>query len=236
MARLPRLVIAGLPHVVSLQVQHQQTLAQDDDDRSGLLALLCESAQQHGVAIHAFAIGNDGLDLLASPSEAPALGRLMQGIARRHAAAFNRRHDRHGSLWSGRYRTAALEPQAWTLRCMRWVETRAQRKQTFRVGEPAADWSSALHHTGGATHRWLVDPPSYWSLGNTPFEREGVYRQWLAAMPDAVEAERIEAALRGGWFLGEETFLRRLISELSRPVAPRSPGRPRSAQVKLSPK
>lgn len=237
MARLPRLVIDGLPHVVSLQVQHQQTLARDDDDRHALLALLRAAAQEHEVAIHAFAFGDDGLDLLASPRDAAALGRSMQSVARRHAAAFNRRHARHGSLWAGRYRVAALEPPTWTLRCMRWVETRGQRVSTSASAiDSTTPWSSAPQHIGLAPQRWLVDPPAYWALGNTPFERELAYRQWLQTPPDAADAVRIESALRGGWFLGDEEFLRRLMPEAARPFAPRSPGRPPLGRRKVSPK
>lgn len=237
MARLPRLVIAGLPHVVSLQVQHEQTLAHDDADREALLLRLRASAQEHGVAVHAFAFDDAGLDLLVSPPQPLALGRFMQSIARRHAAAFNRRHARHGSLWAGRYRTAAVEPQAWMLRCMRWVESRARRSATQAPAHVSAVMqSSEPHHTGTAVAGWLADPPAYWALGNTPFERELVYRQWLHAPADPADADKIESALRGGWFLGDASFLRTFLPQPARAVAPRAPGRPPAASSKLSPK
>lgn len=231
MARLPRLVIAGLPHVVSLDVQHEQTLARDAQDRQALLDLIKTSALANGVAVHAYAIGDDGIDLLVTPADAASLGRFMQSVARRHAAAFNRRHARRGGLWAGRYRTAALQTQPWLLQCMRWVEQRPWRRAAVGPTRATAllesDASSAAHHFGTASEHWLADPAPYWALGNTPFEREIAYRALLQNPLDAAEAQLIEAALRGGWFIGDVHYLRRVAPELGRRPEPRSPGRPR---------
>lgn len=232
MARLPRLVVAGLPHVVSLEVQHEQTLARDAQDRVGLLELLRAAARAQPVAVHAYAIGDDGVDLLVTPDEPAALGRFVQSVARRHAAAFNRRHGRRGGLWATRYRTAALQAQPWLLRCMRWVEQRPWRRPALGATRSALslenDASSAAHHLGSGSERWLADPAPYWALGNTPFERELAYRVLLHLPLDLAEAELIDAALRGGWFIGDTGYLRSVAPDLGRRPAPRSPGRPRS--------
>jgi putative transposase len=231
MARLPRLVIPDLPHVVSLEVQHDQTLARDALDRQALLALIRDSALAQRLAVHAYAIGEDGLDLLVTPAEAGALGRFMQGIARRHAAAFNRRHDRRGGLWAGRYRASALQPQPWLLRCMRWVEQRPWRRPQMGAARNTAtlqsDASSAAHHMGSGSERWLTDPAPYWALGNTPFERELAYRSLLQLPLDIADGQVIELALRGGWFIGDPGYLKTVAPHLERRPAPKSPGRPR---------
>jgi putative transposase len=234
MARLPRLVIPGLPHVVSLEVQHEQTLARDPQDRLTLLALVRVSAAAQGVAVHAYAIGDDGLDLLVTPGDVDALGRFMQSVARRHAAAFNRRHGRRGGLWAGRYRTAALQPQPWMLRCMRWVEQRPWRWPSVSSTRPLAslesDASSAAHHLGLSSERWLVDPAPYWALGNTPFERELAYQTLLQLPLESAEGQLIAASLRGGWFIGDASYLEKIAPDVDRRASPRSPGRPRSVR------
>lgn len=232
MARLPRLTIAGLPHVLSLAVQHEQTLARDAQDRDDLLGRLREAAAAHQVALHAYAIDGEGLDLLATPPSNQALGRFMQALARSHAAAFNRRHSRHGGLWAGRYRAAPMQVEPWLLRCMRWVEQRPQRQALGRqVSAPSwtSDTSSAAQHIGSGGERWLADPAPYWALGNTPFERELAYRSLLHLPIEVAQAERIAAALRGGWFLGDAAALKACMPELERRPTPRAPGRPRSA-------
>lgn len=217
MARLPRLLVAGLPHLLSQRAQHGQAIVRDDTDRLGLLGLLAEAARQHGVAIHAYALREQRFDLVATPSAAEGLSAMMQAVARRHAAAFNRRHARSGGLWEGRFRAAVVEPAAWLLPSMVYVE---------RLPSAAGGWTSRAVHGGTAAAPSVVDPPAYWALGNTPFEREVVYRTMLEQALTLAQMARIEAALRGGWVLGTAAFAASLAPAGGRPTSPRRRGRP----------
>ena len=95
--------------------------------------------------------------------------------------------------------------------------------------EPAAGLarSSAMHRLGGRRDPAVVDPPEYWRLGNTPFERESRYRDLLREpLPPAALAV-LEAAVRGSWAMGGPGFLQGLVQNTARPVVPRPRGRPR---------
>ncbi len=112
MARAPRLALAGELHYL-LQLGHsRQRVFEDDHDREAYLAMLREGAAQYRVAIHAYAMLDSEVHLLATPAEADALGRLMQSIGRRYVGAFNRRHARSGTLWQGRFRAAVIDGAA----------------------------------------------------------------------------------------------------------------------------
>lgn len=217
MSRLPRLVVEGLPHLISLRAQDGQAMLRDDVDRRGLLSLLGEAARQHRVALHAYALLDKRLDLVATPEQCAGLSLMMQSVARRHATAYNRRHGRHGGLWEGRFRSAVLDPQSWLLRCMVQVETSADGVgRASRRAHPEADQAPAV-----------VDPPVYWRLGNTPFEREAAYKRLSEQVLTHQEISRIDAALRGGWALGSAAFIAALGVDATRPVSPRPRGRPR---------
>src|SRR4051794_32511208 len=112
MARLPRLSVGGVPHLLVQRGHNQQPVVHDADDRSRFHDLLGEIATAHGVAIHAHALIGPELRLLLTPPDAAALGRMMQAFGRRYGGAFNRRHGRSGSLWEGRFRATLLEPEA----------------------------------------------------------------------------------------------------------------------------
>jgi putative transposase len=224
MARLPRLIVPALPHVVSQRAQHGQAMVRDDTDRQSLMQLLREAAAQHHVAIHAYSVLESRLDLVATPEQASGLSLVMQSVARRHASAFNRRHGRAGGLWEGRFRAAVIEPTSWLLPCMVYVERLGLAAQ---AAVPVS-WlcSSEAAHRGHASDPFLVHPVAYWALGNTPFEREMAYGGMLEhALPDR-QVLAIEAALRGGWPLGSDRFVAQLASASTRPVAPRPRGRP----------
>ena len=82
MARLPRLAIAGLPHLVIQRGQETQPIFNDDADRSFYLDAMASAAKSCSVAIHAYALTNEQVCLLATPRDSDSLGRFMQRIGR----------------------------------------------------------------------------------------------------------------------------------------------------------
>lgn len=94
---------------------------------------------------------------------------------------------------------------------------------------PAADIprGSAGHRSGGRRDAALVDPPAYWQLGNTPFDREQRYRHLLDEPLAAADRQRLQQALLAGWAIGSPGFLADLATRTARPLQPRPRGRPR---------
>ena len=90
-----------------------------------------------------------------------------------------------------------------------------------------APWSSAAHHLGLIRSPLVAEHEMYWSLGNTPFDREHAYREFLAeGVPAAEKAHFTDAALRGRP-IGSEAFLKPLAIEHAAVVHKRPRGRPR---------
>jgi len=92
-----------------------------------------------------------------------------------------------------------------------------------------AGWTSAKHRTGGERDSTLTDPPEFWALGNTPFEREDAYRRRLAAPPAPDTVASLRRAVLGGWPVASPAFAATLAASTGRAARPRSAGRPRSA-------
>ena len=221
MSRLPRLAVAGQAHLALMLGHSAQPVFVDDDDRRQFLAALRESALQHGVAVHAYALQPTQVLLLLTPVSATALGALMQGLGRRYGAAFNRRHGRRGTLWAGRFRTAVVQPGTHLLDALLHVDLQGQA-----AGAPGAAWSSLGHRLGQHRDPLITDCAAWWALGNTPFDREAAYRRCLA---DGLAPERAAAladAAHKGWAVGDAGFLATLAQQADRPVQPRPRGRP----------
>ncbi|OWQ83561.1 transposase [Roseateles aquatilis] len=232
MARLPRLALAGHLHHLIHRGHNLQPIAVDDEDRKALLAALQECAATHKVAIHAYALLPNHLHLLATPAADNGLSRMMQALGRRYVGAFNQRHGRVGTLWEGRFRAAPLEADPYLLLVMRSIELNPQRAGL--VAEPGDyAWSSAAHHLGRRRDPLISDPPGFWALGNTPFERELAWRRWLEeGEPEAERLKLIDSALKG-WPLGSARFLHTLAELSDRPLTPRPRGRPRSKPASI---
>jgi putative transposase len=225
MARLPRLSAPGQLHLTIQQVHQRLPVFADATDRQAYLECLAEAAARHQVAIHGYGIAPDEVRLLATPNDGQALGRMIQFIGRRFVAGLNRRHARHGALWDGRFRATVVEPLAYFLPCLRYVESAAERKPS----DAAADnvpWSSAEHHAGRRSDPFVTEHARYWSLGNTPFEREAAYRSAMHQPVAEAEIQGIALASLHGWVLGSPEFERLLAGQLGRRLRPLPPGRP----------
>jgi putative transposase len=215
MARLPRLVLPGLPHLVLQRALAGRTAFADNADRQAMLTALREALPAEGVQLHAYALLGSEFRLVLTPPDAAALSRLMQQLGRRYVSHWNRRHGCRGTLWDGRFRCAPLQAGPPCLDAMLWTDGASE--------QPGA--TSAAHHTGQQAGAWLTDPPAYWALGNTPFEREAAWRQRLATGLPSARAEALHRAALGGWALGDDAFLAEAATRAGRPVQPRPRGR-----------
>ena len=225
MARLARLSIGGYPHLV-LRRSGPRPLFVDDADAERMLVALRESMGAGPVAIHGYALTAHALWLLATPTDARALGLALQAMGRRYVRSYNDRHAGRGALFDGRYRAAILEPDSAFLSALQFVETQPVRAGLVAAAEDYR-WSSFRHHAGFASDPTLKDHSLYWSLGNTPFERQVAYRAAVHAGLASADVARFDQALAGGWVVGSDAFVRAIAPLCSRRPMPVRAGRPR---------
>ncbi len=230
MPRLTRLTLPGELHIVAQRGHGNQPVFVDDEDRRAYLDALRAACAAHGVAVHAYALLDDEVQWLATPSGEDSLGRAVQAIGQRFVVGFNRRHGLRGTRWEGRFRSAVVDGESHALDLMTMLEQEpVVRGLTGKVsGWP---WSSALHHLGTSTSPWLRDHPAVWALGNTPFEREAAYEARLAQALDPGLRLGVRQALLRGWVIGPPGYQKRLeqTMNLRRAMAPRPRGRPARA-------
>lgn len=229
MARRPRHIVADYPFHVIVRGNNRQAIFVDDEDRRSLKAILQEACSSHGLAVHAFVLMTNHVHLIATPSTADALALVIQGLGRQYVRQFNRRHGRTGTLWEGRYRASIIQQDRYLLACQRYVEMNPVRAGIVERPEQYA-WSSHRHHLGLAADP-LVSPHSvYWSLGNTPFDREVAYRALFEGMP-AMSDAALTSDFMAGNPIAEPEFLDRLAQRTGMQWAPRPVGRPRKRNL-----
>lgn len=216
MARLPRLVLPGQAHLMILPGLAGHPVFADDADRSDFLRMLNETAIADQVMLHAFALLDAEVQLLATPRVREDLARWVQSFGRQYVGAHNRRHGRQGTLWAGRFRCAVVEPGPLRLAALQWLD--GQRG--------TAVLTSSGQRLGDERNDGLTDPPEYWALGNTPFEREAAYRCLLEEGVAPSLATALRQAAWGGWALGSEGFVTQVAIAAARPSRPRPRGRP----------
>ncbi|PTU31269.1 transposase [Stenotrophobium rhamnosiphilum] len=230
MARLPRLAVAGHVHHVLQRGNNRQPIFIDAEDYQRMLSLLAEHAAREKVAIHAYVLMGTEFHLLATPESDNGLSTMMQSVGRRYVQYFNKRHQRSGTLWEGRYRATLLQPERWLINSKIFIDLNPVRGGLVTR---ALDyrWSSHGHYVGHHVDKLVTPHALYWGLGNTPFAREARYAELVSlGLNTQQHTELMESVLKG-WPLGDAKFVEGVQKQTLRRVVRRRAGRPQSKQL-----
>ena len=225
MARLPRLYVRGQPQHIIQRGSNRQNIFDDEADFRFFSELLREAARECRLAVHAYVLMPNHLHLLATPDDERSAGRVMQSVGRRYVQVFNRKTKRSGSLWESRYRSTVIDSGRYFLLCSCYIELNPVRAGLV-VNAEEYRWSSCAHHVGVAPDPLITPHAVYWTLGNTPFERQARYRALLEEGLPEKEIEALRAATNKGWAYGTPDYLSGIAAHANRPAVPRPRGRP----------
>ncbi|MFZ6862949.1 transposase [Undibacterium sp. Ji67W] len=226
MARLPRLVIPHSLHHVIQRSHDGIALFKDDEDYRYFLNVALQATRQFKLAVHAYVLMPDHIHFALTPSDEQGLSRMMQYIGRYYVPYFNRKYQRSGSLWQGRFKATVIQAETYFLPCSVYMETNPVRSGLV---SDATDypWSSYQHHIGQRADMLVSDHPIFWALGNTPFQREANYKEMIAASLSKKEINLLSESTNKGWLLGSAAFKIEMAKLSARRVEPARPGRPR---------
>jgi len=223
MARLPRFVLPGYPQHVIQRGNNRQQILVEEADYWFLWEKLASAAEKFQCDIHAYILMPNHFHLLLTPWREDGIGKLMQYIGRYYVHYFNRRYERTGTLWEGRYRATLLDPGTYLLPCSRYIELNAVRAGL--VDDPRDyGWSSYAYNALGTEDKLVAPHTSYQRLGNSLKARQRAYRKRFEEPLDKALLTQIRNATNKAWLLGDEAFIRSIESKLNRRATPRPRG------------
>jgi putative transposase len=189
MARKARLVIAGQAMHLLVRGHNRQTIFSNDADCRIYLDWLRDAAKEFGCAVHAYALMPNHAHLLVTPRVEYSLSKTMQSLGRRYAQHINHQQGTSGTIWEGRFCSSLIDPK-YVLRVQRYIELNPVRAELEMHPEDCKK-TSYQSHIGGKAESWLVDHPSFWGLGNTPFERQLAWAAFVREGPSDHEDHAI---------------------------------------------
>jgi putative transposase len=229
MPRPTRFAVSDIPQcVVQAGINWARTFNYRDDYQIYLDSLR-QAASQYECELHAFALLPNRVQLLVTPHAEQSVPQMMQSLGRRYVQYFNRRYDRSGTLWQGRYKSCLVEPGEHLLNCYLYVDTLSAI--TGVVNDPLDyAWSSLRQHVGVASH-FVRDHETWLALGQDAGERYDRYRRLAAAPMQREMIKDININVVQGSVYGSEEFRALIESRCGQKVRPRPRGRPRLRQA-----
>jgi len=226
MARSPRITIPDYPHHIIQRGNNRAATFFADDDYRFFLDCLWQAKRKCQCRIYAYVLMTNHFHLLVEPAEVGDLGRFMQSVGRRYVRYINETYGRSGTLWEGRFKSAAVSRDEYLIACSRYIELNPVRAGV--VAHPKEyRWSSYQRRALGVWDRLLEDDVWYAGLGTIESERQEKYRQWIDAQIQEKEWEEIRQATQRGRLIGRETFQKQVEAMTGRRLIGEARGRPK---------
>ena len=201
MARLPRIQIADLAHHILNRGNNRCDIFLAEQDYLFFLRALRNASVRHQLDVHAYALMTNHFHIVATPRTATGLSDAMRAVGTKYVGYFNRRHARTGCLFEGRFKSCAIDTEAYWFTCMRYVELNPVRAGL--VSDPADyRWSSHRSNALGVHDRLVVPHSLYTSLGQSAAGRQQSWRELCGEAIPQEQLFEIRDTVRSGGRLG----------------------------------
>lgn len=222
MPRQPRVYLPGCAQHIIQRGNNRDACFNEDGDYRAYLSQLKDAAENHNVAVHAYVLMSNHVHLLATPEDDRGIGRTMQSLGRRYVQCFNKRYQRSGTLWEGRYKSTLVDAETYLLTVYRYIELNPVR--AAMVEHPAEyPWSSYAYNAVGLQDEVVTPHESYQLLGASREQQQKVYRSLFNQTISNATLCEIRSATNKASLLGSDGFKR----DFERRTERRATARPR---------
>ena len=229
MARPLRIEYPGALYHLTARGNARTPIFLDDEDKSLFLAILGDLVERYNWCCHGYCLMDNHYHLLIETPDAN-LSAGMRQLGGIYTQRFNRRHDRVGHLFQGRYKSILVEKERYLLELCRYLVLNPVR--AHMVANPGDyPWSSYTATAGISSKPQFLH--TAWILaqfGNNHKTAQRKYREFVMAV---IAKESPWTKLQGQCLLGDEQFLQTLMPHLDQkreeteiPRSARFAGRP----------
>ena len=222
MPRLARLVLPDVALHVIQRGHNRQPCFRHETDHLVYLTLLHELSRKSRCALHAYCLMTNHVHLMLTPSGQDACATLMRDLGQRYVQYFNRRYQRSGTLWEGRFRSCVVDSAQYVLACYRYIELNPVRAGMVPTAS-AYRWSSHNGNSGQTGNRLLSPHAEYLALSQDDARRHTAYTALFDSSDDAGFLGAIRDATNGGFPLLSEK-MKAQVAAMGRQLEPRKPG------------
>ena len=164
MARLPRVVIPGIPHHVTQRGNGRQPTFFEEADYALYLDLLAQAAERAHAEVWAYCLMPNHVHIVLTPSDEDGLWRTFGELHRRYTGYVNARRRMTGHLWQGRYGSVAMD-EAHFVMALRYVSLNPVRAGLVKRPQKWA-WSSVRAHWAGKDDHVVRVAPALERVGD----------------------------------------------------------------------
>lgn len=213
MARPLRIEFAGATYHVTSRGDRREPIFVDDSDRRDLLGVVGTALKRFDASMLAYCLMGNHYHFVLQTRQAN-LSLLMRHINGVYTQRFNRRHDKTGHLFQGRFKAILVDSEAYLVELCRYVELNPVRAG-FVASPLDWTWSSCRAHVGLVlAPPWLdIEGLHAWLLcreATDPDARRLAAKRYAQLVIDPRHRPLWEHCLRQQIYLGDAAFVARM--------------------------
>ncbi len=204
MPRKKRLYRLNCCHHVMLRGNNGELIFHDDHDRIRLCLSIQRASEIKDFRVHAFCFMENHIHLILEPRSFP-IGNCVHAFSFRYAQFFNKKYDRNGYLFQGRFKSILVEPGMYLQRLIRYIHLNPVRAGISKNPEDHR-WSSHRAYMGEEDYTWLEQEHILNCFCNTDREARKALRKYIVEKRDDgdLDLEVIREANAHGIFGSDE--------------------------------
>jgi putative transposase len=217
MPRTSRAAIGGLVYHVLNRGNGRLEIFRKPGDYQTFVELMIDAKKRAEIEIFGFCLMSNHWHLVVRPRRDRDLAGYLSWLTNTHVKRYRAHYPRtSGHLYQGRYKSFAVEEDAYLLTLLRYVEANPLRAKMVRQAE---DWPwSSLGCDKALSAQllddWPIDRPRNWrSLVNEPIEQ--------------TEQKRLQASFERGRPLGSDAWTLRMAGRMGLQYTLNPRGRPK---------
>ncbi|HEX7126750.1 MAG TPA: transposase [Thermodesulfobacteriota bacterium] len=212
MARPLRVSFPGAVYHVTARGNERRPIVADDEDRQRFVRTLAGMIEEHEVICHAWVLMTNHYHLVVETPRAN-VSQAIHYLNGQYSQAYNRRHERVGHLFQGRFSGILVDKESYLLEVCRYVVLNPVRAELVDSPE---DWPwSSFRATAGLAPcpPWLTTD---WLLGHFGTRRATATEAYQRFVAEGLARDRsLWSEMRGRAVLGSQAF----VSEIRARVA-----------------
>mgnify|MGYP000241010582 CR=1 FL=1 len=211
MARPLRIELAGGLYHVTSRGDRRENIYENDKDRKEWLIVLEKVCERFNWRCHAYCLMDNHYHFVVETAE----GNLSKGMRQLNGVYtqyFNRRYNRVGHVFQGRYKAILVEKEAYLLELSRYVVLNPVRA---RMVNQIEDWPwSSYNAMRGKVERypWLE---TNWILGQFSGNRLKAIENYINFVREGVGLPPIWGELKQQIYIGSDQFVESMLKKVA---------------------
>ena len=234
MARPLRIEYLGAVYHITSRGNAKNKIFKDDEDRVAFLEVLGSVVKRVNWLCHAYCLMDNHYHLLIETPEAN-LSKGMRQLNGVYTQTYNRRHNKTGHIFQGRYKAILVEKESYLLELCRYVVLNPVRA---RIVERPEDWKWSSYSATAGIKKVSQYLTVEWILGEFSSIKRKAEKHYKEFVMSGVKEGSVWKKLQGQILLGGEGFIEKFRDLLANkeaikeiPRHQRYVGRPQLAEL-----